>query len=285
MPAQSNRDSRVRQFAREAASNLSVRYPFVFTHTPVAAEVLAKLMGVFVSPCPDLDEPARLERSRSNSVRFVLRLKSSLSASVQRFAVAHELGHVILADTGYEESWSIESQESFANTFARELLIPCQMRTQMQAEFRALRSPVELLRLASRLGVSIGTLLVFATSYRDWFHGVSHIWLRVRFCENAFKGGDRRFRIFSAHYDRETFFVPRNISIKSLCGDDSWLETLAVGDHLRKTGLKVNLLSYNSDTPKWLRTSMPADIYALRVRAPEIEGSRQCLILVEPVPQ
>jgi hypothetical protein len=37
------------------------------------------------------------------------------------------------------------------------------------------------------------------------------------------------FRIVSAHYDAERFYVPRNRSIRTLAGDDEWLTGLRPG--------------------------------------------------------
>jgi IrrE N-terminal-like domain len=204
---------------------------------------LARRLGAVVESRPDLGAPARwhrrLLRERELALRLweeepldarairavdVVELRAGLRDSARRFALAHEIGHILLVREHPElaQNLEIELLERFANVFAAELLVPLSRRRELAAQVRAIETPAGLLRLADTVGVSPQLLLRFARS-EQWLRGTDRIWLDVRHVPNRFTERDRRLRVCDAAFDRGRWFLPTNRSVAGLLGSDRWL--------------------------------------------------------------
>jgi len=156
--------------------------------------------------------------------RDVIHLRDGLRASTRRFALAHELGHVIMHR--YHQplagALSVAGHERFANVFAAELLVSRSHREELIGRFRGTLDPVGLLQLADSLGISPQTLLRFARR-ENWLEGLDHGWVDIRVLANRYTGADCRPRVYDATFDRSRWFLPRNRSVTGAFGTDSWL--------------------------------------------------------------
>jgi Zn-dependent peptidase ImmA (M78 family) len=129
---------------------------------PVDAAKIARALGVEVNICPEMDARLLGRFELTNGLARIV-VNASSDETVQRFAVAHELGHYLLRHGDFFE----DTSESFdpqprrvrdwqANEFARELLMPA-------FAFEVLimkRNMIETRRMLTFFGVSITNLEV-----------------------------------------------------------------------------------------------------------------------------
>jgi Zn-dependent peptidase ImmA (M78 family) len=125
-----------RQAARTVAKRHGVRRP------PVDVRGIAATEGLRVVSAHIGVLDARLYRDGGE---WVLELNPAYAETAQRFSVAHEIGHLVLAHDG---CGSHPEDERAANVFAAELLMPLEMVKS------GLRETTRLGELAQRFGVS-----------------------------------------------------------------------------------------------------------------------------------
>jgi Zn-dependent peptidase ImmA (M78 family) len=95
---------------------------------PIKLNDIVKLMDVLVKE-EDIPSNIRSEgvTQMDSSGKCIIRYKKNMPIEVQRFTVAHELGHIILEHISFDGSSSQCSgncQEQEANAFAGALLVP-----------------------------------------------------------------------------------------------------------------------------------------------------------------
>ena len=265
----SNPHSLAAEFARSDAREIQSRYPYFFDVLRVPVPDLAKALGLRIEERADLAQRAQLEVfTKGSEQESTIIVKSGLNQGVRRFAIAHEIGHFVLMQRRphLSRSWSTLLRETFANRFAAELLLSPEGRGRMEDSFRDLSDPLELLRLASDVGLSPQALLTQAQARRPLTSGLSKIWLRVKYTENAVTHAEPRLRIISAYYDRDQFYIPENQSLTRFAGEDGWLSSLPVGISFRQASMvSIQLKRPPDAVPKYRRTTLRADISAVRL--------------------
>jgi Zn-dependent peptidase ImmA (M78 family) len=269
--------------ARSDARKVQSRFPFFFDQTRVPVLELARAMGLRIEERDGLRQRAQLEIfTAGDAQESSIILRPGMDPNVRRFAIAHEIGHFVLFKerSMLFRAWDTERREKFANWFAAELLLSPEGRAMIEASFRRLSDPLDLLRLASSVGLSPQALLTQVTAERPLTSGLAKIWLRVRNVENAVTHSEPRLRIVSAYYDRDRYFVPENQSFVSFAGGDSWLSSLPIGISSRqKSTVVVQLKRPPESTPKYLPTKLQAEISAVRL-APSKRDNGSVFILV-----
>ena len=256
----------------------------------VAIVRIAERLEIAVHTQADLDAPARWHQVRQMSSRAprlweerstvadIVYVRAGLRDSARRFAIAHEIGHVLLHRRSRGRAISVAHQERFANTFAAELLIPRVRRAEVRELFRAANDPALLLSISDALGVSPRTLLRRA-HVDDWLEGLDRIWLDIRVRPNHYTGRDRRARVFDAVLDRRNWFLPRNRSITGLLGRDDWLAT--TGRRMAMSG-HIDISRWvHEDLPRSVHDDVPANVTALRLRRPASSPAMEVLACVE----
>lgn len=246
---------------------------------------VAGALGIEVQYRADLPAPARWHRVRAqaarqpalwedasiSSQRDLILLRSDLPETARRFALAHEIGHAVLqrnreALPKFDRCLPLDSalEERYANAFAGELLLPTHRIYEIRAQFRSATNPLELLRLASLLGVSPQMLLVRAERDR-WMSGLDGAWLDIRVAPNQATGLDRRARIHRVALDTRRWLLPANRSIAGALGDDTWLTGL---DKNRDFRGEIDISYRTRDSrPRWVHVHVPAHVTARRLRA------------------
>jgi len=275
--------------AREQAREVQGRFPFFFDRLRVPVVDLARALGLRIEERKELHQRAQLEvlTTKDGAKEGSIILKPGMDQNVRRFAIAHEIGHFALIKERphFFRAWDTARRETFANEFASELLISPEGRAKINSSFRRLSDPLDLLRLASSVGLSPKALLTQATTKRLFTTEITKIWLRVRHAENAVTHSEPRLRIVSAYYDRDRFFIPENQSLRSFAGGDAWLSSLPVGVSSRqKSTVVVNLKRSPESTPKYLSTKLQADISAVRL-ASSTRGQGSVFILMAEIEQ
>jgi hypothetical protein len=253
---------------------------------------LARELGIAVRTQHGLDAPARWHNVRpvpsatprlwndGPSTLDVIYVRAGLRDSARRFAIAHEIGHVVLhrRTGGRSTRLGVAFQERFANTFAAELLVPRTLRAEIREQFRSADEPALLLRVADRLGVSPRTLLRRA-HLDEWLTDLDRAWLDIRVRPNFYTGRDRRARVFDAVLDRHRWFLPRNRSVAGLLGSDDWLS--AGGRRLTMAG-HIDISRWvDSDPPRSVHDDVPARVNALRLRRPASSPAMEILACLE----
>ncbi|HEY2470137.1 MAG TPA: ImmA/IrrE family metallo-endopeptidase [Terracidiphilus sp.] len=271
--------------ARFDARALQRSFPFFFTETRVPVLDLAIALGLRIRERADLGQRAQLELVKgAEGTEANIVLRSGLDQNVRRFAVAHEVGHYLLLKNReqFASVWGIESRERFANTFAGEVLISPAGWAQINSTFPSISDPLELLRLASAVGISPHALLTQVTARRPLIAGLTKIWLRVKHAVNAVTGSEPRLRIISAHYDRERFFIPENQSVNSFAGADMWLFSLPIGVSFhQQSAVAVKLRRPPDSTPRFLSRSVQAEISAVRLPPNTYDNNSVFIVLAD----
>ncbi len=259
-------------------------HPGIFRTLPVSVVDLAHALGVKVEKRLELRQRARLEILPEGLAESpTIAVQAGLDHNVSRFAVAHEIGHVVLLNKyPAAREWATERREEFANIFAIEVLASPEIRREMASTFRNLSEPAGLLRLAARMGFSIHGLLSLATRDRSWISALNKIWLRVKYVENNYTHRDPKLRIVTAHYDCDRYFVACNQSLARFAGDDSWLASLPPGSVARHdTKIAVALRRPAPALPKFLSRRLPATLSALRLRPGNQDSAAYLIILAD----
>jgi hypothetical protein len=271
--------ARLAAIARLGVRRVEAQVPELAHGWRVRVGTLARRLGIAVTVREDLAVPARWRRedraartgmhqlwADDPQVTDVIDIRPDLRESARRFALAHEIGHVVLYREfeRLAERLSLREHEQFANAFAVELLVPRGARTELAARFRSAEQPVELLRLADALGVSPRTLLRFANRDR-WMQGLDVIWFDIRCMPNRYTGRDRRLRVFDSVLDRQRWFVPGNRSVVGAFGGDGWL--LEMTRRTRHAELELDISRRSlADGPRYIREPVTASVSALRLR-------------------
>lgn len=282
-------------FARTAtlaAVQLQKEAPDHCQRRRVAVSRLATELGIEVHTRHGLDVPARWHRSRTQPLiapqlwderpasRDIIYVRPGLRDSARRFAIAHEIGHVVLNRTlgGCGTDLPIPDQEHFANIFAAELLLPMDSLDEIRDQFRQSSDPAALLRVADSLGVSPQVLLRRAHT-DNWLSGLSRIWVDIRSVPNRHTGRDRRPRIYKVVVDRASWFLPCNRSVTGAFGGDEWLSR--AGRSLRTTGSLQISQRATSDGPRFHRSTVQVEVEALRLRRPGLTPGMEVLAHVD----
>ena len=250
---------------------------------PVSTARVAELLGIEVKRSEQVAGPGHLVHTRDAlGGAFTIMVRADLPQPAFRFVVAHEIGHAVLLRKHplLADRWELTQREVFANTFACQLLVPPQSRSEFAQRFRDMGHARNLLGLASDFGLSPYSMLAFADTERVCFSGSESIWLRVKNRPNRFTGVDARLRVATAHYDRERYYVPTNQSVRSLCGEDDWLSACEMGGSvsLDRGSITVSILE-KTDHPKYRRSRVAASLSATKLRASKADGLPQFLVL------
>jgi IrrE N-terminal-like domain len=214
-----------------------------------------------------------------------IRIEPTLRETTRRFAIAHEIGHALLQRRS--EAWARELlpswQEAFANVFASELLISPVFREETEKLFREVSQPAALLRLADSIGLSGTALLRFATTRRNWLHGLDRLWVDVRYMPNRHTNRQPRMRVFRAYIDSERWYVAANQSVVRLFGTDDWL--VRGGNPLRQLTVTMTLQRRGPhEGARYVRTSVTADVSALRMKRSRAARATEALVAADFVP-
>ncbi len=287
----SERES-LRQAVRQAVGWVEKRSGAGSRQPRVPVKTIAKRLGVEVQEDAELpvrarwqvrglgDRPDQATLWPGGERREVHRiyLHPGQSESSQRFAIAHELGHVVLHQRYPDLRKQIPDaeQERFANSFARELLVPASNRAQISAHFERADSPVTLLELADRLGVSVVTLLIVA-SEQDWFADLDRIWLDFRYGRNTRTGRDPRLRLRRAYLDGGRFYIPENRTEEGLFGEGGWLAGLGSGESRRAARLSLSRLCMGSSR-RYNPQVVAAELRGVRLFASRWEEGDRILV-------
>jgi hypothetical protein len=270
--------ARVAAVARVGVRRVEAQAPDLCRSWRVRVATLARRLGIAVTVRPDLGAPARWRRERTAGrldmqplwsdeppIADFIDIRPDLRESARRFALAHEIGHVILYREfgGWAPRLSAGEQEVFANAFAVELLVPRAARADLAERFRTAGGPIEFLRLADALGLSPRTLMRFAARH-GWMRGLDRVWLDIRCVPNRYTGRDRRLRVFDAVLDRERWFLPANRSVDGALGGDAWLLELTRRTRSAKVEVAISRRRLVSG-PRYTREHVPASVHALRL--------------------
>jgi hypothetical protein len=272
--------------ARQRARGLQGRFPFLFDQLRVPVVDLARALGLRIEERKELHQRAQLEvlTTKEGAREGWIVLKPNMDQNVRRFAIAHEIGHFALITERPDlfRAWDTTRRETFANEFASELLISPEGRAKINASFRSLSDPLDLLRLAASVGLSPKALLTQAMAKKPLTSGLWKVWLRVKHVVNAVTRSEPKLRIVSAYYDRERFFIPENQSLESFAGGDTWLSSLPIGISSRqKSTVAVKVRRPPESTPKYLSAMLPAEISAVRLAQASKEHSSLFILMAE----
>ncbi|HEX8085644.1 MAG TPA: ImmA/IrrE family metallo-endopeptidase [Solirubrobacteraceae bacterium] len=279
--------------ARRAARDVAREVPEACRTRRVQVGAVARALEVKVHTRDDLPaQRARWYRHRLREPGAALQLwddspavdvvevRSDLRTSARRFAVAHELGHVVLHRRfdSAERQLEQEDQERFASAFAAELLIPFAFRHEIRDQFRAAADPVALLRLSDELGVSPQTVLRFA-GRENWLGGLDRVWLDVRCRPNRYTQRNKRLRVFDAVLDKARWFLPRNRSVAGVMGSDEPLLDLYSG--LKEADIRLDISRRSTEPPvRFVRESVRARLATVRLSRGEGGSGMELLAAV-----
>jgi hypothetical protein len=268
--------------ARLAARWAEERAPRSFRGRRVAISELAEDLGLVLRQRADMDAKARVRvyREATPSARLwedgtpgeleinEIQVRSDLADSTRRFAIAHEIGHVVLRQQFAEVAARLPLawQEVFANRFAAEVLVSFAFRDEIRKEFWGADQPTALVKLAHSLGVSPRTLLRFAISERGWFDDLDRVWLDIRHLPNRYTSRDPRLRVHSVFLDRGRWFLPPNRSVKGLLGNDQWLTHARAKAFVEQGWITISKRRLEPGRPRFVEKSLPARLSALKLR-------------------
>ncbi len=145
---------------------------------PVPLTALADALGVAEIRSTSMVEDGRLEQRAGRAVIF---LREETGRQRQRFTLAHELGHLVLAKPeqdfiAHRHEVLFDSEERFCNQFAAALLLP---RHWVESEFST--APVHLWvarKMARRAETSLSAALVRLREVLGWKASMLH-WRRI----------------------------------------------------------------------------------------------------------
>ena len=145
---------------------------------PIALARLAYALGVSEIRAASMVEDGRLEHRAGRKVIF---LREQTGPQRRRFTLAHELGHLVLAEPGrdfvaHRHEVHFDSEERFCNQFAAALLLP---RTWVRSEFA--EAPVGLPAargMAAQAETSLSAALVRLREVLGWRASMLH-WRRI----------------------------------------------------------------------------------------------------------
>lgn len=145
---------------------------------PISLSMLANALGVSEILTAPMVEDGRLEQRGGRTVIF---LREQTGRQRQRFTLAHELGHLVLAEperdfVAHRRAVHFDSEERFCNQFAAALLLP---RCWVRSEFE--NAPIHLWvarRMAARAETSLSAALVRLREVLGWQASMLH-WRRV----------------------------------------------------------------------------------------------------------
>jgi hypothetical protein len=145
---------------------------------PVPLTVLADALGVAEIRSISMVEDGRLEKRAGRTVIF---LREETGHQRRRFTLAHELGHLVLAEPAqdfiaHRREVRFDSEERFCNQFAAALLLPRQW---VEREFA--EAPVTLKvasRMAQQAETSLSAGLVRLREILNWRASMLH-WRRI----------------------------------------------------------------------------------------------------------
>ena len=276
--------------AKRAASTLQDRYPSICRTIPVRATKIARALGIKLRSIPTVKR-ARLEHSALGSDSslfgkhdFTIAVNANISPEVGRYAVAHEIGHAILIAhyPHHATSWDLETREYFADLFASELLIPAHTRSLFMRRFRSISAPSELCGLASNLGLSLHSLLTFASKDNSWFINSNAVWLRLKYGPNKYTGRDCKLRVESAHFDKTRYYVPSNQGFERFCANDGWLGDLIPGEERDRVLENVTLkLTLANKQVKYKTERVAAELQAIRLNSGHHDKASYYLLLAQ----
>lgn len=144
---------------------------------PVEVDDLARSLGVDeIVHATGIIEDGRLER-RSGHVRVVLSARGSEQR--RRYTLAHEIGHLLLADpqrdTIARRMTSDDEVERFCDSFAAALLLPKEL---LEAEYRSRPQALKTVRrLTAQCDVSLAAATVRLNEVAGWSNALLH-WKR-----------------------------------------------------------------------------------------------------------
>lgn len=146
-------------------------------YPPIDLRAFASALGVQTIEHQPMVEDGRLERHGGVPT---ITVRAGVQASRQRFTIAHELGHLVLATHGRDfvahRMWpGVDQEERFCDEFAAALLLP---RVWVISRFR--RAPVTLQtarNLAETTGASLSASVVRLRELVGWRHSLLH-WRR-----------------------------------------------------------------------------------------------------------
>lgn len=264
--------------ARKVAVELEHEHPEHCACWRVQVGALAESLGVVVRTNNAMRSRAHWQRRRvdpagqdptlwAKESRHVdeIDVRGDLRESTRRFALAHEIGHVVM----YRRMGTIahrlsgERHERFANAFAAELLLSRSHREELTERFRQAADPVALLRLADSVGVSPQTLLRFARR-ENWLSGLDKGWVDIRVLANRHTGRDTRPRIYDAVFDRERWFLPANRSVTGAFGSDEWLIAADV-EVARREGILMLSSRREHALPRFVRALVQVRVAVVRM--------------------
>jgi hypothetical protein len=276
--------------ARQAAGRLEREMPHRCAKWRVEVSGVADDLGVVLCNRRGMTGRARWHRRRALETGTtslwsqaapevdVIDVRADLRTSTRRFAIAHEIGHVILHRhfAPLATHLTPAHQERFANAFAAELLLARTCRGELVEQFRAAQEPVGLLRLVDSLGVSPQTVLRFARR-ENWLEGLNRVWLDIRVLNNRHTGQDRRPRVYDAVLDRGRWFLPRNRSVAGAFGSDAWLANADIQTCHAEASMHISHRREGSG-PTYVRRLVPARLAAIRLGRTTARNAMEFLV-------
>jgi uncharacterized protein DUF955 len=124
---------------------------------------------------------------------------------LQRFTVAHEIGHLLLVDSGPKRRLHPLLQEKLCDAFASALLIPAKQLDGALDEYGLPPAPADLVRLCGRFRVNVRPML-FTIGER--LEKSSSFLLLARYCGHRLRPQERAFRVIATAGASHAYFPP-----------------------------------------------------------------------------
>lgn len=124
---------------------------------------------------------------------------------LQRFTVAHEIGHLLLLDSGPKRRLHPLIQEKLCDAFASAILIPPRQLDVALDEYGLPPTPADLVRLCGRFRVNVRPML-FAIGER--LEESSSFLLLARHCGHRLRPWERAFRVIATAGAVHAYFPP-----------------------------------------------------------------------------
>lgn len=280
----------VAALARDAAFAIQEQYRHICENMPVRATKIARMLGYKIKKTSAIPR-ARLEYSLNKAdgglfgePTITISLNTGMQSEIGRFAVAHEIGHAVLLSRYPAEAanWRVGLRELFADEFASELLVPRIARGALCEQFINLATPSELSQFASKVGVSLHSILTFSSKHGPWFKDNNTIWLRVKHIENKYTNKDPKLRIVSAHFDRNRFYVASNQGFSRFCTTNGWLGGLELGEQVNIDNAEITIKRISTnDSVKYKTQNIVATLHAMRLSPSGHDNAPYFLISAE----